>query len=192
MSQGGFINLRHNEIRDFTAKLMDEIHKDVRIEPELVKLTGEKFRLASANTTDDARVDVAARGVWVTGQMAYFDIRVFNPIAKTYMKSDLAAAHRSNEMEKKRSYSQRVNKVDNGSFTPLVFLGGMSKECRALFDRLACKIADKRSWSYSLTVNWIRTRLNFHLLRSCLLCLWGSRSIYKPTEVTDDLNILAV
>ena len=62
-----------NEIRDFTAKLMDETHKDVRIEPELIKLTGEKFRLASANTTDDARVDVAARGIWVTGQMAYFD-----------------------------------------------------------------------------------------------------------------------
>ena len=52
--KGGFINIRHNEIRDFTAKLMDEIHKDVRIEPELIKLAGEKFRLASANTTDDA------------------------------------------------------------------------------------------------------------------------------------------
>ena len=71
--KGGFINQRHNEIRDFTAKLMDETHKDVGIEPELIKLTGEKFRLASANTTDDARVDVAARGIWVTEQMAYFD-----------------------------------------------------------------------------------------------------------------------
>ncbi len=157
--KGGFINIRHNEIRNFTGKLMDETHRDVRIEPELTKLTGEKFQHATANVTDEARVDIAARGVWVTGQMAYFDVRVFNPIAKTFMNSDLAAAHRRNENEKKRSYSQRINRVDSGSFTPLVFscLGGMSKECRVLYDRLACKLAEKRGWNYSLTVNWIRT-----------------------------------
>ena len=33
--------------------------------------------------------------------------------------------------------------------------------------------------------NWIRTRLNFHLLRSCLLCLRGSRSTYKRDDLAD-------
>ena len=113
---------------------MKETHRDVRVEPEQTKLTGERFRHATTNLTDEARVDLAARGVWVTGQMAYFDVRVFNPIAKTSMKSDLAAAHKRNESQKKLSYSPRINRVDSGSFTPLVFscLGGMSKECRVL------------------------------------------------------------
>ena len=35
--------------------------------------------------SDEARVDVAARGVWARGQKAYLDVRVFNPLAKTYL-----------------------------------------------------------------------------------------------------------
>ena len=39
--RGGFI--RHNEVRDFTAELLSECCKDVRLEPTLTKLTGERF-----------------------------------------------------------------------------------------------------------------------------------------------------
>ena len=38
--------------------------------------TGEVFQ-HSANTTDNARVDIAARSVWIRGQRGYFDVRVF-------------------------------------------------------------------------------------------------------------------
>ena len=69
--KGGFISLRHNELRDFTANLLAECHKDVRIEPELVPLTGERLSHATSITSDEARVDVGARGVWVKGQMAF-------------------------------------------------------------------------------------------------------------------------
>ena len=76
---------------------------------------------ASTITTDEACVNIAARGVWIKGQMAFFDIRVFNPTAKTYLKSNLTAAHRSNEQQNKRSYNKSILTVDQGSFTPLVF-----------------------------------------------------------------------
>ena len=33
----------------------------------------------SSIKSDEARLDVSARGFWVTGQKAFFDIRVFNP-----------------------------------------------------------------------------------------------------------------
>ena len=104
----------------FTAKVLAECHTNVKIEPILTPLTGETFPQASTATTDEARVDIAARGVWVKGQMALFDVRVFNPIAKVYLTSDLPAAYRRNELEKKRVYGRRVRMVDQASFTSLI------------------------------------------------------------------------
>ena len=101
----------------------------MQIEPELVKLTSEKFHLASLfNTTNDARVDhIASFVVW-------------------------------------------------------------PKECRTLIDKLTRKLAEKRSWCYSLM--WIGSRLNFHLLRSCLLPVSVQDQSSKPIKVTTNLNIL--
>ena len=41
----------------------------------MTPLTGEKFKLKTANTDDHARLDESARGVWVKRSKAYFDIR---------------------------------------------------------------------------------------------------------------------
>ena len=41
MKKGGYVTLRHNSLRDLLAKLMEEICKDVVIEPPLLPLTGE-------------------------------------------------------------------------------------------------------------------------------------------------------
>ena len=42
---GGFIGIRHNNIRDFTAEILNEICQDVAVEPLLTPLTGEQFNL---------------------------------------------------------------------------------------------------------------------------------------------------
>ena len=39
--KGGFPSIRHNEIRDLTAKLLTEVYHDVSVEPDLQTLTGE-------------------------------------------------------------------------------------------------------------------------------------------------------
>ena len=91
---GGFISIRHNELRDTTADLLSEICKDVTLEPKLTNLAVEKFAKRSANTQDDARVDVSARGFWARGSKAFMDIRVFNPLAKTSSSQSLSAAYR--------------------------------------------------------------------------------------------------
>ena len=159
--------------------MLNEVCSDVREEPPLQEITGENFKLRSANVEKYARLDVSARGFWIRGQKAFCDIRVFNPLAKCYRKKTLEAIHQNNEKEKKRVYGQRILEVEHGTFTPLVFscFGGMSHECFKFYQRLAELIAEKRKINISETSNYIRTKINFSLIRSMLLCIRGSRSI---------------
>ena len=140
---------------------------------------------------DEVRVNIAARGVWVKGQMALFNVRVFNPIAKAYLTSDLSAAYRRNELEKKRAYGKRIRKVDQASFTPLIFscLGGMGKESLVFYKRLAQSLADRRNQDYATTANWLRARLSFSLIRSCLLCIRGPRSVFAKNDAAEEIEI---
>ena len=182
--KGGFINIRHNEVRDFTAELLSEVCNDVAVEPLLTPLTGETFNYRTANTDDHARLDVSARGVWVKGSKAYFDIRVFNPLAQSYMNQTLKAAHKTNEGNKKREYAERILNVEHGSFTPLVFscFGGMGTECNHFFNRLSDKISEKRDINTSYGRSWVRTKLSFCLLRTTNLCIRGSRTRHQYTH----------
>ena len=62
--RGEFITIRHNDIRDFTCKLLNKVCHDVEVEPLLTPLTGETFNYATTNKSEEARCDVSARGVW--------------------------------------------------------------------------------------------------------------------------------
>ena len=125
--KGGFINIRHNDIRDLTAKMLTEVCKDVAVEPTLIPLTGENMKYKSAIIGNEARLDVRVRGFWIYGQQAFLDVRVSDPNASRYVNVSLPQCYSGNESEKKRHYSERILQVDHGSFTPLVFFiyGGM-------------------------------------------------------------------
>ena len=89
---GGFPSIRHNEVRDITAHLLTEVCHDVLIEPQLQELSGEALFYGSANRQDQARVDVAASGFWGSShERAYFDVRIYNPFARTYVNSSLSS-----------------------------------------------------------------------------------------------------
>ena len=134
--KGGFTIIRHNEVRDLTAELLAEVCTNTTVEPTLAPLTGEKLDYLSSIKTDDARADVSARGLWQKWQTAYCDVRVFNPLARSYLNRSLIAVHRANENEKKRNYNQRIINIDHGTFTPLVFscFGGASRECSRFYE----------------------------------------------------------
>ena len=59
---GGFSTIGYNEVRDLTASLLTEVCHNVITEPSLWPITSETFCLSSANTTNDAHLDVKARG----------------------------------------------------------------------------------------------------------------------------------
>ena len=63
--RGGFLFVRHNEIRDSIAHLLKGICHDVCVEPGLQPLTGENLSYRSAVVDDGACLDIAARGFWV-------------------------------------------------------------------------------------------------------------------------------
>ena len=116
------------------------------IEPTLQQLTGESLHERTANITDDVRLDIAARGFWISGQRAFFDIRVFNPMARRYESQELNKAYEINEREKKRQHNERILEVEHGSFTPLLMtaIGGVRREASKFYSRLSEPIAEKR------------------------------------------------
>ncbi|XP_076042251.1 uncharacterized protein LOC143026133 [Oratosquilla oratoria] len=175
--QGGFICMRHDGVRDLTAQMLQEVCKDGTIEPTLLPLGGENFRFRTSNTSDEARMDVNARGFWTRGQLAFFDMRIFDPMAPCYNLT-IEASHSRNEYEKIRMYEERIQNVDQGSFTPITFTtsGGMGPRAKAFYVRLAEVMAEKKQQPKSSIVSWMRCRLSFSLLRSALLCLRGTRS----------------
>lgn len=104
--------MRHDEVRDVTAQMLKEVCHDVTVEPMLLPLQGEHLARRTANVSNEARVDVSARGFWTRGQRAYFDIRIFDPMAHCHRDLTLDAAHRRNEQEKNRAYEERIQNVD--------------------------------------------------------------------------------
>ena len=184
--KGGFVTLRHNEVRDITARLLDEVCVDVRKEPILIALGNEDLP-AQSNKNKEARLDISALNFWTNGQRAFFDVRVFNLFAQRYVNSKVENCFKTNEREKKRHYGERVLQAENGTFTPLVFAanGAMGNECLRFYQRLAEMLADKRKVPQSLVASKIRTIISFSLLRSTVRCLRGSRG--KPHIIENDI-----
>ena len=146
MPQGWLPSIRHNKVRDFTAKLMTEVCHDVCVEPTLQPVTGEMFSNATAISEDCARLDIVVNGFWGSRlERAFFDVRVFNPLAPSN-RQPLPTCYRKHENLKKRAYEQRIREVERGSFTLLVMslTGGLEKAASVCYKRLASMISAKQ------------------------------------------------
>ena len=150
-TRGGYPSIRHNELRDITAGFLTGVCHNVGTEPPPQPITGEQLILRSANTEDGARLDVAADEFWGRDRSrAFFDIRVFSPFAQSHRNTSLSQCYRKNELEKKRSYEQRIREIEHGSFSPLVFstTGGMGPIATTVYKRIASMIAQKQDKPY--------------------------------------------
>ena len=178
--------------RNLTATLLREICTNVTIEPHLQPLTGEHLDYRTANREDNARLDVAADGFWrISGQRAFFYVRVSNPMAPSLSNLTLHACYTRNEQEKKRLYDQRVQDVEFGSFSPLIFstAGGLGPVATIVYKRIASLISTKLDKPYSVVMNYIRCKLSFLLLRSTISCLRGTRTKSFSTNYTSDIDL---
>ena len=113
--------------------------------------------------------------------MAFFDVKVFNPLATSYASSPLAQCYRRAELDKRRMYDERVREVERGTFSPLVFScsGGIGPAATV---RLATLISGH---PYSQTLFWIRCELSYSLLHSTMMCIRESRSSHHQCNLQD-------
>ena len=122
--------------------------------------------------------------------MAFFVVRVFNPTAKRYVNQEISKIHEVNEREKKKLYNERILQIEHGSLTPLVMstTGGMGRECKKFYARLAEMISYKRGTSYSVIASWVRSKITFSLIKSTGVCLRRSRAVFYNDALEKSLN----
>ncbi len=188
--RGGFINNRHDNIRDYEASLLKKVCNDVQVEPPLQPCDGFTFR-PCVNTSPEARSDIRAKGFFRDGQNNFVDVQVTNADCASQIDRTIKSILKSKETSKKSEYNIRIMEVEHGTFTPLIFTvkGVMGPECRAYHKVLAGKIAEKTGEKYEEVTRMIRVKLSFMLMKSALMCVRGSRSMYKKvSEDCDDFG----
>ena len=173
--KGGFVTMRHNNLRDFEADMLSKIVNDVETEPELQPVTSEIIEGLSGNAS---RPDIRARGVWRASQNAFFDVRVTNTHSPSQIHLTTESVLKKHEQEKKRNYNRRIMNIEHGTFTPLVFSvsRGMGKKCSTLHKHVAERLAIKTGERYEKIISTIRCQLSFLVLKSALMCVRGRRS----------------
>ena len=104
----GFVSLRHNELSDLTGNMLMEACRNVEVEPLLQPLTGEKLRYQTSIKEDNALLDLSALGFWRRGEKAFFDKRVFDPVAQSHLNQNLQVTYLSRHGTKARSLASKV------------------------------------------------------------------------------------
>ena len=175
--RGGYTSYRHDAIKEVEAEFLREVCKDVSTEPHLLPVEPKNFR-TSANTGDQARLDIVATGLWGPFERTFFDVRVTHPNAPSYDSMTPQQLYKHHEAEKKRQYNNRVLEVEKASFCPLVYStsGGVGPECKAYHRRVVQLISEKRREDYASVMNYVRTKIRFTLLKSVLMAIRGTRS----------------
>ena len=177
--------MRHDEPKMLWAKKAKLVFNDVEVEPWLEPLCGEEIESKRAKLGDDVRSDVRIRGFWGNRQQAFFEFRVLYPFASSYLSAEPEALYTRFAKIRKAEYAERINRVDSGSFTPMIMSssGGMGPEMSAAVKHMAMLIAERRGETYSQVAGFLRCEFSFAMMRSALICLRGSRS-FKPGELT--------
>ena len=95
--KSGFINICHNNARDLIAKILSEVCHDVKVEPTLLPLTGERMKHRTAIETNEARLGIRARGFGIRGQQVFLDVTLFDPKECRYSNLFLLHCYETNE-----------------------------------------------------------------------------------------------
>ena len=140
--------------------------------------------------TDGARADVSSLGFWNPLSRAFFDIRAFNPLAETNWKKESSSMYKDHEKAKKKEYNDMILEIEKGTFTPLLFscCGGAGTEATKFIKHLATRISDKRQEQYRLTVSYTRRRIQFDILKTCVISFRGERKTQNQRRELHEID----
>ena len=80
---------------------MSKVCNDGEEEPHLIPVTNEVMYNRTANTQNDARLDIKANSFWQKGQTAFFDIRVTHVNSQSQKHMSTEKIFRVHEQAKK-------------------------------------------------------------------------------------------
>ena len=169
--KGGLIKKGHNSVRDNDAALAEMAWGGVTIEPVLIPENDRTGHPA-------LQADWMVRGVWEGVRVAFFDNRVIDADAPSYVRSNLSweAISKRAANEKKAKYCDIAEEL-RGTITPLVCSTDcvLHAEYASFQRRLASQLAAKWDKPYSVVMAWVRTRTQFSIIRAVDLRLRGTR-----------------
>ncbi len=170
-AKGGLVKKGHNDLRDSDARLAELAWGGVVVEPVLVPENDRSARPM-------LQADWMVRGVWEGNRVAFFDNRITDADAPSYVRANLSWEAVSNQAvaEKKRKYRLVAEEL-RGSITPLVCStdGVLHREYVAYQKRLAGRLATKWQKPFSAVMGWVRVRTQFAIFRAVDLRLRGTR-----------------
>ena len=78
-------------------------------------------------------------------------------------------------------YNDRIINIEKGCFTTLIFscTGGTGLEATKFIKELVSKLSSKRAEVYSQTVSLMHRKLQFEIVRTCLISIRGERKSRK-------------
>lgn len=174
----------HDLVRDDCARLASLAWVGVTTEPVLQESTDSMPALVA---------DIRIQGVWESERVAFFDTRVINADAPSYLNQDWESISKRAAREKHDKYNRAAEDL-RGSFTPLIVSceGVLHREYAALENRLSLTLAGKWNRSLSQVLGWVRVKRQFSVIRAVSLRLRGSRrsirSLGQPI-LTDELGL---
>ena len=185
--KGSFITMRHNELRDLEAELLNTVCKDVQIEPVLQDITGEILN-PGANKSADARLDIYARGFWEKCTSAFFVTPMQIRTSTTARCKYTRCTNKKKTSVRNQSLGNRKRNLYSSSFHHHWRNGRRVSEIPWKTGEL---LAMKKGEDYAKTMNCIRVKISFSLIRSALVSLRGSRSIRrKPYNIMEiDIDV---
>ena len=110
------------------------------------------FKETSANRSCEASLDISVRSVWITGQNAILDVRVFNPLARRYGEFKHFKGVCNHRKGKEESVQWKGSRNWTRNIYTFGAIGGMSRECDRFYKRLCKLLADKRNFPATITM----------------------------------------
>ena len=170
--RGGYIAMRHDEVRDlFTALLLETCHNVATTQWNAPQRRKSHRRRPPRH---QGRRLLCNSGFKAT----FFDVRVFIPYDASYQLSPpqrIFDAHESAKAQAVPGMDQKswVRKLCGLDFSSTGATGWTSE---AFLRRVASFLLDKTNTSYSETMGWLRCRVSFAILRATVLCFRGARA----------------
>ena len=194
--RGGYVNLRHDTVRNFfhdkAALVFNDVEKETKLNP-----VEEQTLNTGANVAEGARSDVRVMGFTRDFQNTHFDVKIINTQADTHLQDNPRQAITKAEAGKDRAYKERIEKVENATFIPLVFTskGAKSRKTSRALSKIVTKIAVKRSQEKATVAKALSTDLSFIFLKMELACIRGHRksraSIIRDVRTYSDVDMIS-